>query len=135
MIRTTYIAVGWVFVILGGIGIFLPLLPTTPFMIAAAACFSRSSPRLHAWLLSRPVVGPVVKDWERHGVIAVRVKLVATATMLAGILISLLLLRPSLEINLILLLTISLILLYIWSRPSERSRESRESKVREETFR
>ena len=135
MIRTTYIAVGWVFVILGGIGIFLPLLPTTPFMIAAAACFSRSSPRLHAWLLSRPVVGPVVKDWERHGVIAVRVKLVATATMLAGILISLLLLRPSLEINLILLLTISLILLYIWSRPSERSRESRESKVREETLR
>lgn len=59
-IRASLIAVGWVSIILGVIGIFLPLLPTTPFLLLAAGCFARSSERFHNWLLSHKYLGPYI---------------------------------------------------------------------------
>jgi len=55
---------GWLCIILGVIGVFLPLLPTTPFILLAAYCFSRSSPRFHKWILSHRFFGPIVKNYE-----------------------------------------------------------------------
>ena len=55
---------GFIFVGIGFTGIFIPILPTTPFLIVAAACFARSSKRWHDWLLSNKVFGPVLTDWE-----------------------------------------------------------------------
>ena len=55
---------GLLFVGLGAIGAVLPLLPTTPFILLAAWCFARSSPRLHGWLLSSELFGPLLRDWE-----------------------------------------------------------------------
>lgn len=84
MRRAFYIASGWVFVALGAIGVFLPVVPTTPFLILAAACFSRSSPRFRRWLLGHPRLGPPVRDWQQHGVVRPAAKAVALATALVA---------------------------------------------------
>ncbi|GHE63505.1 hypothetical protein GCM10019059_23950 [Camelimonas fluminis] len=72
------------FVALGLVGAALPVLPTTPFLILAAACFARSSPRLEAWLLNHRHFGPPLRDWRRHGAISPRAKRLACGGMAAG---------------------------------------------------
>ena len=67
--------------VLGAIGIFIPGLPTTPFVLLAAACFVRASPRAHAWLLRNPTFGPLLREWEEHRSIPRRAKRVAQASM------------------------------------------------------
>ncbi len=67
-------------------GIVLPLVPTTPFLLLAAFCSARSSPRLHAWLLGHRRFGPVIDDWRRTGGIARRVKVTSVAVMGATLL-------------------------------------------------
>lgn len=59
---------------LGGAGIVLPLLPTTPFVLLAAYCFARSSPQLHDWLLAHRTFGPMIHNWAEHGAIPPRAK-------------------------------------------------------------
>ncbi len=73
---------GGVSVLLGVIGIFLPLLPTTPFLLLAAYCFQRSSPRLHAWLINHPRFGAAIQDWREHGAISRAAKIKAILAML-----------------------------------------------------
>ena len=64
--RALWLSAGLVALLLGVVGIFLPLLPTTPFVLLAAACFSRGSTRCERWLLSHRTFGPMVRDWRRH---------------------------------------------------------------------
>ena len=70
MIRSVYLAIGLVSLLLGAIGLFLPLLPTVPFVILAAFCFARSSPRLEARLLSHRRFGPHIEAWRTRGAIS-----------------------------------------------------------------
>lgn len=63
LIRYALLAIGWLSVALGVIGIFLPVLPTTPFLLLAAACFMRSSERFYHWLTSHPKLGPWICDY------------------------------------------------------------------------
>ena len=65
MRRVALAAVGWLCVVLGLIGLLLPLVPTTPFLLLAAACFLRSSPAMHARLLADPRFGPYLEQWRR----------------------------------------------------------------------
>lgn len=81
--RLLWIAAGGICVALGMIGALLPVLPTTPFMLLAAFCFARSSPRLHGWLLAHPTFGPVIQSWQAHGAIAPKVKRMAVLTIAA----------------------------------------------------
>ncbi|QEL26377.1 DUF454 domain-containing protein [Bosea sp. F3-2] len=74
-------AVGWIFTALGIIGLMLPVMPGTIFLILAAWCFSRSSPRFEAWLLGHPRLGPHVKRWRETGAIARRAKYLACGSM------------------------------------------------------
>ncbi|BCS43320.1 MULTISPECIES: YbaN family protein [Pseudomonas syringae group genomosp. 2] len=69
LVRYLLIAVGWLSVVSGVIGIFLPVLPTTPFLLLAAACFARSSPRFYHWLVDHPRLGPWIQDYlEGNGI-------------------------------------------------------------------
>lgn len=79
--RWLFLTAGLVALALGIVGIFLPLLPTTPFILLAAACFARSSHRFHARLLANPTFGPIVREWETHRSIPYRTKLVGIALM------------------------------------------------------
>lgn len=72
---------GFVFLGLGLVGVFLPLLPTTPFVLLAAACFAQSSERMHRWIMANPTFGPMVRDWERRRCVSCRVKAIAIASM------------------------------------------------------
>ena len=68
--------------LLGALGALLPLLPTTPFVLLAAWCFARSSPRLHAWLLNSRLFGPMIRRWEENRCITLKVKLLALSMVL-----------------------------------------------------
>jgi uncharacterized membrane protein YbaN (DUF454 family) len=63
------ITAGWVSIVLGVIGIVMPLLPTTPFILLAAACFAKSSPRFHHWLITHKFFGPIIDNFKSgHGI-------------------------------------------------------------------
>jgi uncharacterized membrane protein YbaN (DUF454 family) len=79
--RPLLVALGLIMLALGFAGTVLPLLPATPFFLAAAWFFSRSSRRLEKWLLNLPVVGKPVRDWQEHGAIATAPKLMALGTI------------------------------------------------------
>ncbi|KUL96345.1 hypothetical protein DK26_05755 [Bosea sp. WAO] len=79
--RHLYFAAGWLLTAIGVIGLVLPLMPGTIFLIAAAWCFSRSSPRFEAWLIGHPKLGPQVVAWRRTGSIARRTKYIACGSM------------------------------------------------------
>ena len=76
------LGLGHVCVAIGVVGIFLPLLPTTPFLLLAAGLYAKGSPRFEAWLLTHPRLGPPVRDWREGGVIGMRAKATAL-TMIA----------------------------------------------------
>jgi uncharacterized membrane protein YbaN (DUF454 family) len=79
--RSAYLLAGFVFLGLGILGVALPVLPTTPFILLAAACFARSSERFYAWLMNHRSFGPVVREWREHRSIPWRTKLYAIGLM------------------------------------------------------
>ena len=80
------IGIGWIAVSLGFIGVFLPVLPTTPFLLVAAWAFAHSSPRFRDWLLNHPIFGRMIRDWQQHGSIPLRAKLIAVTMIGASLL-------------------------------------------------
>lgn len=66
LVRALFIAAGVIALLLGILGAFLPVMPTTPFVLVAAACFARGSRRLHDWMLAHRVAGPVIREWHEH---------------------------------------------------------------------
>ncbi len=81
MSRIVLILLGFLFVALGGAGLVLPVMPTTPFLLVAAACFARSSPRFHDWLLNLRLFGPLIKNWQETRSLPRKTKLLAIATI------------------------------------------------------
>lgn len=77
MAKPVFIALGFISLLLGFIGAFLPILPTTPFAILAAYLFSKGSSRMHAWVRGLPLVGFAICDWEDSGVIRPRAKILS----------------------------------------------------------
>ena len=111
------ICTGWISVVLGVIGIALPLLPTTPFILLAAGCFAKSSPRFHQWLLNHSFFGPLINSYQGDQCIPQHVKIKAIIFIWITLSISIYLLTiPWLRIVIFLLgvfITIAL-----WRKPS-----------------
>ncbi len=84
--RVVYAMIGLFFVGLGLVGMFLPVLPTTPFLLIALWAFSKSSKRLENWLLHHRVLGPLIDDWHRYRVIPLYAKLLAWSMMVLSLL-------------------------------------------------
>jgi uncharacterized membrane protein YbaN (DUF454 family) len=83
VVRGAWFVGGWVCVILGGIGVVVPGLPTTGFFVLAAACFAKSSPRFEQWVLNLPKIGPLVRDYRAGLGMPRRAKVWAIAMILA----------------------------------------------------
>jgi uncharacterized membrane protein YbaN (DUF454 family) len=88
--RVLFVVLGFIALALGIAGVLLPVLPTTPFVLLAAACFARGSLRFHDWLLAHPLFGPMIVEWNEYGSIPWRTKIVAIVLMSTTLAVSIL---------------------------------------------
>lgn len=97
--RLAWLCLGLLCVGLGTIGIILPLMPTTVFLLIAAYAFARSSPKLYDWLLGHRFFGPIIKNWREYKAISLRAKRASIISMIVIILLSWLVKAPILVIT------------------------------------
>lgn len=93
-IRYSLTSIGLASTALAVVGIFVPLLPTVPLLLLAAACFARSSERFHNWLLGHPSLGPMIRDYMDGQGVPLRAKIVSISMIWISISISALFLIP-----------------------------------------
>ena len=111
-----YVGLGSVSLVLGIIGIPLPLLPTTPFLLLSAYCFAKGSDRLYRWLMEHPRLGPPIHQWQAHKAISRSAKWLGSLSMVLLLLLSLamgvmpwvLLLQATILVG---------VSLFLWTRP------------------
>lgn len=115
--RIVYLFAGFLMLALGIIGIFLPLMPTTIFLILAAWCFARSSPRLERWLLDHKHLGPTVVAWRENGAISRRHKGMAVTGMSVGFALFWIGARPGLWLWLLVAAFMLACAIYVLTRP------------------
>ena len=118
MTRWLLRAAGVAFVGLAIIGVFLPLMPTTIFLILAAACFARSSPRLEAWLMNHPRFGPPLRAWRKEGAVPRKAKVLACVGIASGFAIFWFAVHPKPWLALGVAAVLALIAAYVVSRPA-----------------
>ena len=116
--KVTLLILGHLCVVLGIIGAFLPIMPTTPFLILACWFYSKSSPRFKAYLLSNKYFGPTLIEWEKNGVIKFPIKILATTSIIALFGLSLYFFVQAYWARILMCTIGALILGFIWSRPS-----------------
>ena len=116
MKRTILIIIGWLAVVLATLGVVLPLLPTTPFLLLAAWCFARSSPRFHHWLLYRSWFGSYIRHWQDHRALPPGAKPRALIFIVLTFAVSLYLVNI-LWVRLLLLLMMCALLFFMWRMP------------------
>jgi len=115
-IRVFWLVVGILALALGGLGVVLPLLPTTPFVLVAAFAFANSSDTLHQWLLDHNIFGPSIANWQRYGAISRSAKVLSLLSMVAVLVISLVMAVPAFVIA-VQALVVGACSLFIISRP------------------
>ena len=86
VVKTLFVVLGALSLLLGLVGIFVPLLPTTPFLLLAAALWVRSSPRLYAWLLAHRRLGPYIRNFRENRAIPLRAKILSVTLLWATLL-------------------------------------------------
>ena len=116
MPRIILIIIGWLSVALGTLGVFLPLLPTTPFILLAAWCFARSSPRFHHWLLYRSWFGGYLRHWQQYRAMPPGAKPRAVMMILLTFAISLWLVNLT-WVRIFLLIVLACLLIFMWRIP------------------
>jgi len=117
-VRWLLLALAVLSLALAVVGVFLPVLPTVPFLLVAAWAAALSSPRLSHWLENHPRLGPPITDWRRGGVVSRRSKWMATAAMCASA-VSMLLFVPKRWVAFLAIGCLATVLLWLWLRPEE----------------
>ena len=117
LVRPFWLLLGLTSTACGIAGVVLPLVPTTPFLLLAVYSFARSSPRLHTWLVTHPRFGPSILNWQQHGAISRRNKLMA-----AGVMVATLAITVALGVSVMILALQAVVLggvaMFVLSRPS-----------------
>ena len=116
MKRIFFFLLGVLALILSVLGAVLPLLPTVPFVLLAAWCFSKSHPKLEAWLLAHPHMGPLIRNWRERRVVPLRAKQLAWGGMAVSCSVSAVLLP--FPIGLIPAAACSAVAFYLYRLPS-----------------
>jgi len=116
LLRPLFLVAGVVLTVVGVIGLVTPGWPGTIFLILAAGCFARSSPKLEAWLLGHPRLGPSVVAWRENGAIPRKIKYIAIGSMVVSFVI-VLLINLSLVWTVIVGVSLLASALYVGSRP------------------
>lgn len=119
-LRGLLVAAGVLCLGLAVAGLLLPLLPATPFLLLAAACFARSSERLHGWMLQHPRFGPLLADWETQGAIRPSAKRSATLAIVLSGAATQALTHLSQAASAALAISLVAVLAFIWTRPPGR---------------
>lgn len=119
VVRAVFIGLGFGFLALGLIGVFLPVLPTTPFVLLAAGCFARGSRRFYRRLLNNAYFGSYIRAWYLDRVIPLRAKMAATLCLAITIPVSIIFFIPVVIAKVIVGLIAVGVLVYIWRFPSE----------------
>ncbi len=114
--RVFWFSLGVLSLVLGVIGVFLPLLPTVPFLLLAAFGFARSSTRVHDWLIDHPSLGPPIRDWRANGAIRRKVKWLASASIVAAFVLSLAL-GAAWWVLALQAAALACVSVFIWTRP------------------
>lgn len=118
LVRALLWIAGSIALLLGLVGVFLPVLPTTPFILLAAACYARASEHFYRWLLKNPAFGPMIREWQQHRSIPYRTKRVAVGMMSLSIAVSIWVVSGRLWLQ-ILLATIAVTVgIWLWRLPS-----------------
>jgi uncharacterized membrane protein YbaN (DUF454 family) len=116
MQRILLLSLGWLAIVLGTLGIVLPLLPTTPFVLLAAWCFARSSPRFHDWLLWKSPFGRYIRHWQQHRAMPPGAKMRAMLLIVITFSISIYLVNL-LWVRILLGAMLCMLLLFMWRIP------------------
>ncbi len=113
-----YTVLGHLFVVIGGIGVVIPVLPTTPFIILAFACYMRGSMRFRKKILRNQTFGPLVRNWKKYGSIPVRAKVFAICMIMVSMGFSMYVV-PLPSIRIVLVVVGICVSAYILTRPSQ----------------
>jgi hypothetical protein len=117
-VRWAWLVLGHLFLVIGLIGAFLPLLPTTPFLILAAACYSKGSERFEQWLINHKTLGPSIVRWRRNRAIPLVAKAWATVFTTISVVLILAFAKIVLWAKISMVVTVLIVFGYIWSRPN-----------------
>lgn len=121
-IKPVLAVIGLLSTLLGVIGIFVPLLPTVPLLLLAAACFARSSERFHNWLLEHPHLGPMIHDFMDGQGIPLRAKIISISAIWVSISISVFFLIPLLWVKIFLIAIGLCVTIYLLRLPMRENR-------------
>lgn len=120
LLRYTFLTIGFLAVALGVVGIFLPVLPTVPFLLLAAACFTRSSERFYSWLINHAHLGPIVQPYMDGSGLRKSTKQKAIALIWASIAISIHFLESHYLVQGILVVVAICVTLYLLQLPTNK---------------
>ncbi|MBT6360428.1 MAG: YbaN family protein [Candidatus Thioglobus sp.] len=112
--KNLFISLGWLFVILAVIGVLIPILPTTPFLILALALFAKSSPKFHQMLIDHPWFGSLLRQWEKNRTVSRRIKIRASVLIVLSFSVSIAVLQDNPLLQTMLILIAIICLYYIW---------------------